>query len=45
MRGKTYSLKMPENLIELIETKAREKCIDSVTALTQLVYAGAEDYV
>ena len=45
MKSKTYSLKMTENLIELIETRAREKSIDSITALRQLVHAGAEDYV
>ena len=45
MKSKTYSLKMPENLVELIETKARERCTDSVIALRQLVSEGAEDYV
>ena len=40
-----YPLRIPENLIELAEAKSRSERTDRSTALRQLLYAGAEDYV
>lgn len=45
MKTKAYPLRIPENLIELAEIRSREERIDKSTALRQLMYAGAEDYV
>lgn len=40
-----YPLRIPENLLELAEAKSREERTDRSTALRQLLYAGAEEYV
>jgi predicted HTH domain antitoxin len=40
-----YPLRVPENLMELAEAKSRSERTDRSTALRQLLYAGAEDYV
>jgi len=40
-----YPLRIPENLMELAEAKSRSERTDRSTALRQLLYAGAEDYV
>jgi hypothetical protein len=40
-----YPLRVPENLMELAEAKSRTERTDRSTALRQLLYAGAEDYV
>jgi predicted HTH domain antitoxin len=40
-----YPLRIPENLLELAEAKSREEKTDRSTALRQLLYAGAEEYV
>ena len=45
MGEKTYPLRIPENLMELAEAKAKDERTDRETALRQLVYAGAEGYV
>lgn len=45
MASKPYPLRIPENLPSLVNTKAREDRTDRSTALRQLLYAGAEDYV
>lgn len=42
---KPYPLRIPENLMELAETKGRSEKTDRSTALRQLLYSGAEDYV
>lgn len=42
---KPYPLRIPENLMELAEAKGRTERTDRATALRQLLYAGAEDYV
>jgi len=39
-----YPLRVPENLMELAETKSRTESTDRATALRQLLYAGAEGY-
>ncbi|MBA3634936.1 MAG: UPF0175 family protein [Actinomycetota bacterium] len=38
-------MRVPENLMELAEAKSRSERTDRSTALRQLLYAGAEDYV
>lgn len=40
-----YPLRIPENLMELAEAKSRAERTDRSTALRQLLYAGAEEYV
>ncbi len=45
MATKPYPLRVPDNLMELVEAKAREERTDKSTVLRQLLYAGAEDYV
>lgn len=45
MSSKSYPLRIPESLILLAEAKAGEEHTDRTTALRQLMYAGAEDYV
>lgn len=45
MSNKSYPLRIPDNLIELAEAKAREDRADRATVLRQLMYAGAEEYV
>ncbi len=42
---KPYPLRIPEKLLELAEAKSREERTDRSTALRQLLYAGAEEYV
>lgn len=45
MASKPYPLRIPENLLSLVDAKAAEDRTDRATALRQLLYAGAEDYV
>ena len=45
MASKPYPLRIPENLLSLVDSKATEDRTDRSTALRQLLYAGAEDYV
>lgn len=45
MASKPYPLRIPENLLSLVDSKAKEDRTDRSTALRQLLYAGAEDYV
>ena len=45
MSSRSYPLRIPDNLIELAEARAKEERTDRATALRQLLYAGAEDYV
>ncbi len=45
MSSRSYPLRIPDNLIELAEARAREERTDRATALRQLMYAGAENYV
>lgn len=45
MANKPYPLRIPEGLLSLVDSKAREDRTDRSTALRQLLYAGAEDYV
>lgn len=43
--NRSYPLRIPEKLLELAESKARDERTDRSTALRRLIYAGAEDYV
>lgn len=43
--SKPYPLRVPQNLMELAEAKGRNERTDRSTALRQLLYAGAEEYV
>lgn len=45
MSSRSYPLRIPDNLIELAEARAKEERTDRATVLRQLLYAGAEDYV
>ena len=45
MASEPYPLRIPESLLSLVDSKAREDRTDRSTALRQLLYAGAEDYV
>lgn len=40
-----YPLRIPEKLLDLAEAKSRDEKTDRSTALRQLLYAGAEEYV
>lgn len=40
-----YPLRVPKKLIYLAELRSREEYVDKTTALRQLIYLGAEDYV
>ena len=41
----SYPLRIPEELIGLAKLRAKEEYVDQSTALRQLLYAGAEEYV
>lgn len=45
MSTKPYALRIPKGLLELAELKSKADRIDKATALRQLLYAGAEEYV
>ncbi len=45
MKNRVLSLRVPDNLMELVGLYGREERIDQATALRQWLYAGAEEYV
>ena len=45
MTTKPYPLRIPEGLLELAEIRSQAERTDKTTALRQLLYAGAEEYV
>ena len=45
MSSISYPLRVPETLMEVVELRTKEEYVDKATALRQLVYMGAEDYV
>lgn len=45
MESISYPLRIPSPLLELAEIRAREEYVDKTTAIKQLLYSGAEDYV
>jgi len=45
METVSYPLRIPAALMELAEMRAREEYVNKTTALKQLLYTGAEDYV
>lgn len=40
-----YPLRIPEEIMTLAKLRAKEEYVDQSTALRQLLYAGAEEYV
>jgi len=40
-----YPLRIPEKLVHLAGIRSREEYVDKSTALRQLIYMGAENYV
>lgn len=45
MKTTPYPLRLPQHLLELADLRAQEERIDRSTALRQLLYSGAEEYV
>lgn len=45
MGTKPYPLRIPNNLMKLAEARSSEEHVDKSTALRQLMYKGAEDYI
>lgn len=45
MKTMPYPLRLPKHLLELADLRAEEEQMDRSTALRQLLYAGAEEYV
>ncbi|MBI1969117.1 hypothetical protein HYS48_00345 [Candidatus Woesearchaeota archaeon] len=40
----SYPLRIPKQLLELVNLKSRDEYIDKTTALRKLLYEGAEEY-
>ncbi|MBI5392441.1 hypothetical protein HZA96_01105 [Candidatus Woesearchaeota archaeon] len=45
METVSYPLRIPQEIIGLAKLKAKQEYIDQATALRQLLYVGAEEYV
>ncbi len=45
MEAASYPLRIPKNILELALFRTKEEHIDKSTALRQLLYIGAQDYV
>ncbi len=45
MGTEPYPLRIPDNLMKLAESRSSEEHIDKSTALRQLMYKGAEEYI
>jgi hypothetical protein len=45
MEAASYPLRIPKNILELALFRTKEEHIDKSTALRQLLYMGAQDYV
>lgn len=45
MTKKPYPLRIPDKILELAEARSKDKKVDKSTALRQLMYEGAEQYV
>ncbi len=45
MEASSYPLRIPKNILELALFRTKEEHIDKSTALRQLLYMGAQDYV
>jgi len=45
MNASSYPLRIPKNILELALFRTKEEHIDKSTALRQLLYMGAQDYV
>ena len=45
MESVSYPLRIPGEILELAKLRAKEEYVDQSTALRQLLYIGAEEYV
>ena len=45
MQTISYPLRIPEEIVILAKLRAKEEYVDQATALRQLLYIGAEEYV
>ncbi|HIH19823.1 TPA: hypothetical protein HA244_00995 [Candidatus Micrarchaeota archaeon] len=45
METVSYPLRIPEEILALAKLRAKEEYLDQSTALRQMLYLGAEDYV
>ena len=45
MTSVSYPLRIPERLMEIVELRTKEEYVDKSTALRQLIYQGATDYI
>ncbi len=45
MSTKPYPLRIPDELLDLAEAKSKDEHVDKSTALRELIYDGAKDYV
>ncbi|MBI2564715.1 hypothetical protein HYV79_01865 [Candidatus Woesearchaeota archaeon] len=45
MQTIAYPLRIPEEIVTLAKLRAKEEYVDQATALRQLLYIGAEEYI
>ncbi len=45
MATKAYPLRIPEEIINLAKLRSQDEYVDQATAIRQLLYLGAEEYV
>ncbi|RZN33278.1 MAG: hypothetical protein EF813_11185 [Methanosarcinales archaeon] len=45
MEAAPYPLQIPKNIMTLVNLRTEEEHVDESTALTQLLFMGAQDYV
>ena len=45
MKSVSYPLRIDENVMSMVELKAKDEYIDKSTALRKLLYKGIEDYM
>lgn len=45
MNTVSYPLRIPKELVMLAKLRAKDEYVDQATALRQLLYAGAEEYI
>ena len=45
MTAVSYPLRIPEEILALAKLRSKEEYVDQSTAIRQLLYLGAEDYV
>ncbi|MBU4373735.1 MAG: UPF0175 family protein [Euryarchaeota archaeon] len=45
MEAVSYPLRIPRKVMDLVDLRTKEEHVDKSTALRQLIYRGAQDYV